>query len=173
MDIYQPAEDSYFLSEIIKKCIRNKGARILEIGCGSGIQLQTLKELGVKNIFSCDINPKSVAQCKKLGFNCIKSDLFEKIKGKFDWVIFNPPYLPENRFDRFPDTTGGKKGDETVLRFLKQLKGHLAKDGKCLLLVSSHTPKNRISKELVGYSVKLIAEKRLFHEELHIFLITL
>ena len=24
----------------------------------------------------------------------VQSDLFEKVEGCFDWILFNPPYLP-------------------------------------------------------------------------------
>ena len=57
----------------------------------------------------------------------ITSDLFDKIpkNKKFDIVAFNPPYLPEDkREDKESQltTTGGKKGNEITLRFLKKAK---------------------------------------------------
>jgi len=171
MQIYQPAEDSYFLSGAIKKFVKEKNVTVLEIGSGSGIQLQTLFDVGIKkqNIFGCDTNSKAVEHCKKLGFNCIKSNLFSKIKGKFDLIVFNPPYLPEDKYDKLPDTTGGKKGDETILKFIKKLKSHLKKNGECFLLLSSHTPMQRINKFLKNYKSKIIAKKKLFQEELFIY----
>ena len=97
-EIYQPEQDSFLLSKVIKTKIpklinKNKNLTFLEIGCGSGIQLKTVLNSGIKkqNIFSCDINPKAVEHCKQLGFQCVKSNLFEKIKGKFNLIIFNPP----------------------------------------------------------------------------------
>ena len=84
--IYSPEEDSYLLTNVLKKevpklLIENPEINILEIGSGSGIQLQTLQDIGVKkeNILACDINPDAVKHCKKLGFNCVKSDLFSNI----------------------------------------------------------------------------------------------
>ena len=68
-EIYQPAEDSFLLSEILKEILKDPDITVLEIGCGSGIQLQTILKTGVKNIFSCDLNPEAVKHCKKLGFN--------------------------------------------------------------------------------------------------------
>src|SRR3990167_8619190 len=92
-EIYIPDEDSYLLSEVLRKQIpkllaNNKNLKFLEIGCGSGIQLQTAFDSGVKKslVFSCDINHKSVKHCKKFGFNSVVSDLFEKIKGKYDVI---------------------------------------------------------------------------------------
>jgi len=173
MQIYEPADDSYFLSDILKEHVpkllnKNPALRALEVGCGSGVQLTALKSIGVKNILGCDINPKAVDYCKKLGFKCVKSGLFQKVMGKFDLIVFNPPYLPEDKFDNLPDTSGGKKGDETILNFLKRLKNYLNKNGKCFLLTSSLTPTARIKKQFENYNVKLIAKKKLFQEELYV-----
>lgn len=169
--IYQPSEDSYLLSSVLKEQLpklleKNPGLLFLEIGTGSGIHLQTALNCGVKkeNIFSSDIDPDSVSHCNLLGFNCVHSDLFNKISGKFDLIIFNPPYLPAHKFDKMPDTTGGKKGDETILRFLKDAKTHLKSDGKIFLITSSFTPK--IDFKELGYSHKQIGCENLFMEQL-------
>jgi release factor glutamine methyltransferase len=128
-EIYQPAEDSYLMSRILKERIpslikMNPNLKFLEIGAGSGIHLNTAFNCGIKreNIFSSDINKDAVNHCASLGFNCIYSDLFKNVKGKYDLIIFNPPYLPEDsrepRDSRLA-TTAGKKGNEIILRFLK------------------------------------------------------
>jgi len=180
MDIYQPAEDSYFLSDILKRQIplllqSNPDLTFLEIGAGSGIHLETAYNSGIKkeNIFSCDINPAVINHCNILGFHCIHSDLFENIKESFNLIAFNPPYLPEHQFDNLPDTSGGKKGDETVLRFLQQAKHHLKENGRIFLLLSSQTPMKNINNEFKNYYINLLGNERLFHEELFIYELTL
>jgi len=157
--------------ELPKLFKKNSNLKFLEIGSGSGIQLTTAFKSGVKrkNIFACDLNPKSIKHCKKLGFNCIKSSLFSKIKGKFDLIVFNPPYLPACKHDKKIDTTGGKKADKTILDFLKNLKKHLKPKGKALLLLSSLTPIEKINKELKNYKTRLILSKKLFFEELYVY----
>ncbi|MBI2056876.1 methyltransferase, partial [Candidatus Pacearchaeota archaeon] len=99
--IYLPAEDSYLLSKVLGKEIpellkKNEHLQFLEIGSGSGILLETAKKLGIKreHIFGADINQEAVEHCKSLDFNCIYSDLFENVQGKYDIIVFNPPYLP-------------------------------------------------------------------------------
>lgn len=171
-EIYQPEEDSFFLSEIIEREImklsdKKKNIKVLEIGCGSGVQLQTAHKAGIKkeNIFACDINSEAVKHCKNLGFNSQVSNLFEKIKGKFDLIVFNPPYLPENKFDKKKDTTGGKKGSEIINKFLKQSRTHLEKDGKIFLLTSSFTKGIKWN----GYKRKPLGKKKLFFEELYVW----
>lgn len=173
--IYEPEEDSYLLSEILKKELpkllkEEKNLSVLEIGCGSGIQLTSIFEAGVnkKNIFGTDINKDAVKKCKSLGFNCIFSDLFSKVSEKFDLIIFNPPYLPED--EKEPEdskliTTGGEKGSEIINKFLEQSKKHLKKNGKIFLLVSSLTK----GINFLGYKKKILGKKKIFFEELRVY----
>ncbi len=194
MLIYQPAEDSFLMSEILKQELpkllnQNPNLKFLEIGAGSGIHLETAQKLRIKNIFSSDINPKAVSHCNLLGFHCIKSDLFEKFKGKirhdpnsedrlikknrgflYDLIIFNPPYLPEDSRepkDSQTATTGGKKGNEIILRFLQQAKSHLEKKGIIFLITSSLAP--RIDFGKLGYNAKEIGCEKLFFEKLSLW----
>ncbi len=180
MSIYQPKEDSFLMSRILKEKIpkmlkENSNLKFLEIGAGSGIHLETAKNLGIKkeNISSSDINPKAVEHCNLLGFNCIHSDLFEKIKGKFNLIIFNPPYLPEDSQepkDSKLATTGGKKGNEIILKFLQQAKNYLEKKGKIFLITSSLS--EDIDFEKLGYKAKEIGCEKLFFERLCILELT-
>jgi len=177
MPIYQPSDDSYLMSQTLKEEIpkflnKNKNFKFLEIGIGSGINLQTIKSLGVKvdNIKGTDINDESVKHCKKLGFNCIKSDLFSNMKGKFDLIIFNPPYLPLDKKEPKSSqiiTTGGKKGNEISIKFLKQAKNHLNKEGIILLITSSLSKDINFKK--LGYKFREISSKKLFFEELSLW----
>lgn len=173
--IYQQDIDSFLMQKILEeklpKLLRQKpDLKFLEIGPGSGIQLESAKNIGVhiKNIYSLDKNPNAVKHCQKLGFASIESDLFEKIKGKFDVIVFNPPYLPRNK-DEPKDsqlaTTGGKHGSETINQFLKYAKIHLAKNGKIFLLTSSLTKKINWQ----NYKKKKVAKIKIFFEELYVW----
>lgn len=166
--IYFPEEDSYFFSEVLKNEIKNINISCLEIGIGSGIQLETLREIGIKKIVGIDINKDAVEHCKKLGFNCIISNLFSNIKDKFDLIIFNPPYLPEDKKEDKESqlsTTGGKKGSELINEFVIQAKNHLTKNGKVFLLTSSLTK----GINWQDWKKKKIAEKKLFFEKICIW----
>ena len=166
-EIYQPAEDSYLFADFLKKYFsKNKVESYLDMGTGSGILAKTAAEfLGKKQILTADINQKAVSLLKKQGFNAIKTNLFSKIKGSFDLITFNAPYLPldarEPKSSQLA-TTGGKRGDEISMEFISQAKKHLNKNGKIFLLISSLTPTNKIKK----LKHKIVARKKIFMEEL-------
>ena len=96
---------------------------------------------------------------------------------KFDFIIFNPPYLPEDK--REPEesklqTTAGKKGYELILRFLDEAKHHLTKNGKIIILFSSLSKPLVIKKHAKKkYKLKLLNKKKIFFEELYVYEITL
>jgi len=175
--MYKPREDSLFFSDQLKKYFRNKKLnkkiKALDLGAGSGILAETLIELGIKNIIASDIDKEAINFLRKKKIKSIKSDLFEKINGKFDLIVFNPPYLPENKYDKKKDVTGGKRGDETVLNFIKQVRNHLTKDGEVILLLSSLTPRKRIMREIKNRNLKIekLAEKKFFFEKLELFVL--
>lgn len=165
--IYPPSDDSYLLEKYVK--IHAKG-KVLDIGTGSGILAKAaLKK--TKEVLAVDINPKAVEHVKSLGINALRSDLFENVEGKFDLIIFNPPYLPfERKEDRETalQVAGGKKGHEIIERFLKDAKKHLEKNGKILLLFSSLSGdiEGIMAKE--GYKWRMLEEKPLFFEKLYV-----
>ncbi|PIO08437.1 hypothetical protein COU59_01470 [Candidatus Pacearchaeota archaeon CG10_big_fil_rev_8_21_14_0_10_34_12] len=176
-EIYNPGEDSYLMSETLEKELpelikRSQRLKFLEIGSGSGIQLETALNLGIKkeNLFGCDINLEAVRHCKSKGFNCVYSDLFSNVKGKFDVIVFNPPYLPLDERepkDSMIATTGGKKGNEVIVKFLKQAKDFLDDDGKIFVITSSLS--EDIDFRRLGYAHKKLGLKKLFFEELVIW----
>ena len=178
MAVYKPQEDSYLLVQEIKnyiKALNNKNIKVLDMGSGSGIQAKTCLKLGIKNVLTTDINPKAIAYLKKSKLKTKKSNLFSNIKSKFDLIIFNPPYLPENKYDKQLDTTGGKKGYEIINKFLTQSRSHLNKDGKILLLFSNLSRPNIIKKyaKKIGYKYKKLSEKTVFFEKLYVYILSL
>ncbi len=173
--MYPVSEDSVFFAEFLKKYFakltkqEKSKLKYLDMGTGSGILSETAISSGINkdNILAIDINKESVKFVKnKLKINTKQSNLFSKItkKPKYSLITFNAPYLPEHKYDKQKDTTGGKLGDEVSLKFIKQAKSHLAKQGKIFLLISSLTPINRINK--TKPKPIIIAENKLFMETL-------
>lgn len=176
--IYSPQEDSYLLEKQVKLYSKNK--TVLDIGSGSGIQALAALNSNALAVTATDINPEVIAHLKSISksnqnkITIIKSNLFSKIKSKFDLIVFNPPYLPEDEYEDSESklvTTGGKHGDEIILKFLNQAPSHLNKNGIILLLLSSLTPKDEIIKILSQLNLqhKTIAEEKLFMESLFVW----
>jgi release factor glutamine methyltransferase len=169
--IYKPREDSYLLKKEVENFARGKN--VLDVGTGSGIQAIAAKNSGAKSVTASDINKEAVDYVSSIGIKCIKSNLFDNITGKFDLIIFNPPYLPEDKREDAESrliTTGGKSGDEITLKFLKQADKHLEENGIILLLLSSLTPRERIFDLIrkLGMKFKTISSENVFGEELYV-----
>lgn len=161
-EVYGPREDSLLLEKYVKKFA--KGI-VLDIGTGSGIQAKAAAEKA-DFIMGVDINQKALDFCKKNlksdKIKFLKSDLFSIFKNKrnkkFDTIIFNPPYLPEDKNFKDVALDGGKKGYNIIERFLSKAKKFLAEDGIILLVFSSFTDKEKID--------RLIHENGFIGEEL-------
>src|SRR5210317_1720614 len=99
MEYYLPEEDSRLMKEVLAEELDGKEVtNSLEIGVGSGfVSLEIMKHS--KSHLACDINPHAIEEAKQQGIKVIKSDLFQNIKGKFELIVFNPPYLPSEKDD--------------------------------------------------------------------------
>lgn len=169
--VYRPEEDSYLLLSAV---ILNPGRSVLEVGCGTGLISLHCAKAGGK-VTATDISPEAVrctrsnAKRNGLTLEAIQSDLFEKIEGAFDIIIFNPPYLPRDHVDD-RQWTGGDSGLESALEFIGQAKNYLTRNGKILILCSSLSDHGEFGKYAaeMGFEVKTIEEKQLFFEVLSV-----
>jgi release factor glutamine methyltransferase len=105
-------ETEFLINNLIKITPRGcdfKG-KILDLCCGSGcIGIALLKNLPNISVDFADISPKAINQTRinlklnkisKSRYKLIESDLFNKIKLKYDLIITNPPYVnPQGKFD--------------------------------------------------------------------------
>lgn len=177
--IYFPREDSEMLAHQVGK--HAKGV-VLDVGTGTGIQaISAAMSKRVKKVFAVDINPAAIEFCKKRSkFNekivYRVSDLFSVFKHKkilFDTIIFNPPYLPADLEKKDVALIGGKKGYETVERFLNKANDFLAPDGVMILLFSSLTNRSKVDEiiERNLFEKELLNTVELFYETLFVYLI--
>lgn len=166
--IYEAREDSFLLMKHIKNYAKGE---ILDIGTGSGILAKEASKYG--NVLAVDIDQDALDLVKKLGIRTKKSDLFSNVKESFDLIIFNPPYLPEDQEedeDSKKITTGGKKGHELIERFFSQVRKHLNKNGKILIIFSSLTGDVFKIMEKYGFEFRILEKEKLFFEELYVCL---
>src|SRR3989344_6061222 len=140
--MYSPQEDSFLLQQVVKKYARGT---VLDMGTGSGIQAITCAKLSrVKKVIASDIDKEALAFARKNNshkkIKYVHSDLFSRVQGRFDTVIFNAPYLPQESKKLHIELEGGKLGNEVIARFLSSVRKHLAPKGIILIVCSSLTP---------------------------------
>lgn len=99
-DVLIPRQDTETLVEEVMRYLHD-GMSILDMCTGSGCILLSL--LHYSNDCAgtgCDISEKALAvaeeNARKLSLEAVflQSDLFENIKGKYDVIVSNPPYIP-------------------------------------------------------------------------------
>jgi HemK-related putative methylase len=183
--IYEPAEDSFLIQKEVKRLAKG---RVLDMGVGSGILAETaLKLKKVKSVLGADIKKDVIEHCKasiksrKAKF--LVSDLFAKIpkpktaSQRFDTIIFNPPYLPEQEGELWElqtNLSGGKHGYEVIGRFLDSVNDYLQPDGIIILLFSTITGKMKveelITQRMMDYTA--LNKQAIAYEQLHVYKIT-
>lgn len=139
--VYQPEADTLLLLSAAQAEVR-AGDRVLEIGTGSGTVAAGLTT--ARSIVATDINPHAVASARQKGVSVVRTDLFNGIRGSFDLILFNPPYLPTQPGERIDDwleyaLDGGLDGRAVIERFSSGVGQLLAHQGRILLLISSLT----------------------------------
>lgn len=174
-EVYEPAEDS----ELLAFHSRNLKGKILEIGTGSGlVSILNAKSNPSNSILATDISPEAIECARKnaeangvRSLTFLQSNLFEKIEGKFDTILFNPPYLPTSKEERIPGNLnyafdGGEDGRKTLDIFLEEFDKFLAPRGRLLLTQSSLNSMERTMLMLKnkGFEVHTLDQKPFFFE---------
>ena len=172
--VYPPAEDSHLLLRAVRV---EPGDRVLEIGTGTGfVALHAAK---VARVAATDVNPSAVwlarrnALANRVPLAVLRCDLLRGIRGVFDVIMFNPPYLIEPMGEDWGERAwqGGASGEDVILRFLGEAPAHVAPAGRVYLLV----PSNReaaLAAARARFTVHVAAKRPLFFEELLVLELT-
>jgi release factor glutamine methyltransferase len=171
--VYQPEEDSRLIIRCLPKDIQGK--HVLEIGCGSGVVSVEAARRGAK-VVAVDIDPAAVRTTREAALDArvtvvaCEGDLFEPVAGeRFDLILCNPPYLPDDPSDPDLALDGGREGSEFIARFLEGASEHLAEEGSIILLYSSKTGEEEVlsNVEENGFTCRPLARQGVgFFEEL-------
>ncbi len=173
--VYEPKEDSYLLLEQVKKYAKGN---VLEIGTGKGLQAVEAAKKAEK-VIATDVDDEAIkiskerAKKENVQIEFLKSDLFEKVEGKYDLIIFNAPYLPTDKRDPDVALDGGKHGYELLQKFLDDVDDYMVAEGKALIVFSSKTNKRKVheilDENLLEY--KEAAKKTVFFEDIYVYLV--
>lgn len=178
-DVYEPAEDSILCAENLNV---KEGSTVIDIGTGCGI-LAIVAAKKASSVLATDINPYAITCAKqnatenglhnKISF--LRSDLFNGlvVNKRFDFILFNAPYLPCSAPDESSwlekAWAGGHEGREVIDRFLAGAPRHLKPRGEILLMQSSLSNYRKTVGALNshGFRTEMVARKELpFFEEL-------
>ncbi|MBI2660127.1 methyltransferase [Candidatus Woesearchaeota archaeon] len=173
--VYEPREDSTMLEKYVRQCAEGK---VLDVGTGSGIQaIAAAQNKDVTSVLATDVQKGVIEYCRKCIKNkkikFIQSDLFKNVKGKFDVIVFNPPYLPQELKLKDLTLEGGKKGYEVIERFLNEANEFLKTNGIILLVFSSLTRKEKVE-ELIKNNLldfEELEKQRIFFEDIYVYLL--
>lgn len=130
-----PRQDTEVLVEQVLGRLK-PGMRVLDMCTGSGcILISLLKHCNRKGIRGVGVDVSEGAlevaeeNARRLGVTAdfLQSDLFEKVEGKYDVIVSNPPYIPTDAIQglseevKFHDPMLALDGEEDGLSFYRRI----------------------------------------------------
>jgi release factor glutamine methyltransferase len=174
--VYAPSDDSFLMIEALAP-LQLSHKRVLDMGTGSGI-LGLYCALQGADVTASDIDDCAIKEAKRaaetLGvpLKISVSDLFSNVPGRFDLILFNPPYLPSRVCeDRTID--GGPGGTMLTDRFLHALPAHFEGSGEALLMTSNLNDPSSLRLRHRSLEFLTVARRSLFFEELQVLRVRL
>jgi release factor glutamine methyltransferase len=168
-------ETENWTEKIISDIKKNKKEEIkcLDIFAGSGcIGIVILKHIKCVKVDFGEISKNFLEQIRtnlkinnidKKCYHIIRSDIFSAIEGKYDYILANPPYIPEKakkliqksviEYEPLKALFAGKDGLFYIRPFLKKAKNYLKKNGKIYMEFDS-AQKKKLPKILETYGYK-------------------
>lgn len=143
-----PRMETELVCEQFLKYVTPK-SKILDLCCGSGILgITAACEKGC-NVTLADVSKSALKVAKlnskqnKAKVKFVQSDMFAKIKGNYDAIVCNPPYIATEEIDTLDDSVknheprlaldGGKDGLDFYRTFAVQAPAHLVTNGVAVL----------------------------------------
>lgn len=143
-----PRQETELVCEQALKCVTKKD-KVLDLCCGSGVLGITLAlETGAKvTLADVSVHARAVARQNaknlKAKTKVIYSDMFEEVKGKFDVIVCNPPYIETDVIQTLDESVknhephlaldGGKDGLDFYRILAEQAPAHLKENGTLVL----------------------------------------
>ncbi len=130
--VYQTSGDSELMAESVTI---DKSENFLEVGCGSGVVSIALAKRAAGGI-GVDINDRAVNNSKQnsqvqdvKNVQFFVSNVFEKVVGKFDVIVCNPPYTKHEVCDEI-DRMFWDPADEMKKKFFQGVRAYLKPAGR-------------------------------------------
>lgn len=160
------AETEELLDQVIKRAPRDRDIRCLDLGTGTGvIAVGMARYLPLAHVTAVDVSPAALQVARenaKLNdvedrIEFIESDWFGHVKGEFDFIASNPPYIRSDELDGLTKEVrehepplaldGGTDGLEKIRAIAGQLRTYLRPNGVVLMEIG-HDQGARVKKIL-------------------------
>jgi release factor glutamine methyltransferase len=176
-DVFNPKllrSGEFLVQQLSRAEVLPPGSSVLDLGSGSGAAGVAAARRGCV-VTAVDINPSAVrctrinALLNEVHIDARQGDLFEPVQtGRFDVVLFNPPYyrgVPRDALDHAWRST------DVPERFAGQLSAHLAPGGHALVVLSSDgDPRSFLGfLERNGLSTRIVASRDFTNEVMHVY----
>ena len=143
-----PRLDTEILIEKICEDIKSKQEKVsvLDIGTGSGAIAITIQKETNASVCAVDVSDGAIeiakhnAKMLEADVKVVKSDLFENVEGKFDFIVSNPPYIESSVIETLDDEVklnepilaldGGDDGLDFYKKIVEEAPNYLNKGGK-------------------------------------------
>ena len=169
--VYPVREDTLLLLEAALDELKPSD-RVLDLGTGSGYIARHLVGKAAL-IIATDVNPHACRMASSGGVGVARADLTAGLRGHFDLILFNPPYLPTKPGERMDDwlekaLDGGENGRDVIGRLLPDLPRVLVPGGRLLLVFSEVTGVGEVLGLLkdAGFSAGVVRRNRVEGEDL-------
>ncbi len=173
-DVLCPRPETELLAEQAISFLKDKeGARALDLCTGSGCIATALALFTKAGVTASDISEKALETAKKNALNngaeikFVLSDAFDKIDGRFDLIVSNPPYIPTEDIGKLDREVrdfeprialdGGADGLDFYRRIAAEAGEHIT-DGGCILLECGMGQAHEIVKMLGGYDCGILKD---------------
>ena len=133
---------AWFAQEVQAMADANRGLRILDMGCGTGV-VGVLAKAAHARVVATDLDPVACSAARENGLGDVRrGDLFEALPGeRFDLIAFNPPFLV-GRPGQHPLGRALYGGEDlsVIRRFAQQVDAHLHPGGQAWVVISDRAP---------------------------------
>jgi SAM-dependent methyltransferase len=155
--------DTYRFCDLIRNEVGNAPARIVDVGCGSGVGGLIAARQSDARVVLGDINDAAlrlaVVNAALAGLSrrveIVKSDVLDGVDGELDLVVANPPYMVDPGRRTYRDG-GGVHGEALAMRITRDALARLAPQGRLVLYTGA---------AVVGGSDRLLEALRPICEE--------
>jgi release factor glutamine methyltransferase len=160
-EVYPP--NPLGLAEMIPEEVRETD-RVLDMGTGSGVN-GIIAASKSRRVVAVDVNPIAVVCARENaerngvgeGVEVRESDLFQNVSGRFDLILFDPPFRWFHPRDLYERATADENY-ETLTSFFRQVSTYLTGHGRILLSFGTTGD--------IDYLRELVAQAGLQTEEL-------